>query len=117
MSSPVSRVFVCLTVALLLASDGRADEAEAKKQLKKIGVYVVGTKSESATALDKTKSTDTHVKLLPEIKNLTAVRLGDTDITDAGLKDVARVKGLRQLQLFGAPGVTDEGVKELAVLA
>src|SRR5262249_49985399 len=41
--------------------------------------------------------------------------LGLTQLTDAGLKDLARLTNVR-VMIFGAPKVTDAGVKELAAL-
>jgi hypothetical protein len=113
MPSSVLRVVVCSAAALVLASHGQGDEADAKKQLQKIGVHVVTLGSESGTTFTFTKSVDGHLKLLPEIKNLAYLGLGDTDVTDAGLKEVGRVKTLRQFWITAAFKITDAGVKEL----
>jgi hypothetical protein len=44
-----------------------------------------------------------------------AVHLDDTHVTDAGLKELAALKQLRELTLWST-NVTDEGLKELASL-
>jgi hypothetical protein len=40
------------------------------------------------------------------------LHLGSTQITDAGLKELAGLKSLHSLELFNTP-VTDAGLKEL----
>jgi len=37
-------------------------------------------------------------------------------VTDAELKELAPLKGLNRLDLYGCPMVTDKGLKELAAL-
>ena len=37
-------------------------------------------------------------------------------MTDAGLKELAALKGLQSLLISNCPGVTDAGLKELAAL-
>jgi len=49
---------------------------------------------------------------LAELKNLTALDLSFTPITDAGLKELASLNNLTTLYLYGTQ-VTDAGLKEL----
>ena len=41
------------------------------------------------------------------------MNLGGTEVTDAGLKELAALKGLQTLNLVGCKGVTDAGVADL----
>ena len=41
------------------------------------------------------------------------LHLGSTGITDAGLKDLAQLKELKQLILTFCEGVTDSGIEQL----
>ena len=50
-----------------------------------------------------------------DLENVTALWLGGTKITDAGLKDVAKVQQLRYLYLFDTK-ITDAGLKDVAKL-
>ena len=52
------------------------------------------------------------LKELAPLKNLTELRLFGTQVTDAGLKELAPLKNLTGLYLNDTK-VTDEGVKEL----
>jgi len=52
---------------------------------------------------------------MADLENVTALGLGGTKITDAGLKDVAKVQQLRYLYLFDTK-ITDAGLKEIAKL-
>jgi len=47
---------------------------------------------------------------------LRTLNLTSTQVTDAGLKDVATLKNLWSLHLLFCTGVTDAGLKELAGL-
>ncbi|MEC8989403.1 MAG: hypothetical protein VYB66_09150, partial [Verrucomicrobiota bacterium] len=53
-----------------------------------------------------------------DLEKLTTLSLAGTKITDAGLKDVAKLKQLTNLILMGNPSteITDAGLKELAKL-
>ena len=62
--------------------------------------------------LNKKKLTDTGMKKLAALKNLTSLSLSDTKVTDAGLKELAGLKNLSFLYLDGTK-VTDAGLKEL----
>jgi hypothetical protein len=102
MASAILRGCSCLIVALFLAPHSRADEAEAVKQLKKIGAYVITIGSESAVAFEKTNAIDGDMQLLLELKNLTSLRFSDTKITDAGFRHVGRLKNLKELLVFAS---------------
>ena len=56
--------------------------------------------------------TDTGLKELAALKNLTALDLSDTRVTDAGVKELASLKKLTTLTVHFTK-VTDTGVKEL----
>jgi Leucine-rich repeat (LRR) protein len=50
-----------------------------------------------------------------DLENVTALVLRRTKITDAGLKEVAKLRGLTYLDLVGTK-ITDAGLKEVAKL-
>jgi len=50
-----------------------------------------------------------------DLENVYELNLGDTQITDAGLKDVAKLQNLEELDLENTQ-ITDEGLKEVAKL-
>jgi hypothetical protein len=62
-----------------------------------------------------TDVTDAGLKELAGFKSLHALNLGGTDVTDAGLKELAGLQSLQTLSLGGTE-VTDAGLKELAGL-
>jgi Ricin-type beta-trefoil lectin domain-like/Leucine Rich repeat len=59
--------------------------------------------------------TDAGLKELAGLKGLQQLYLGGTEVTDAGLKELAGLKRLQRLHLGGRQ-VTDAGLKELAGL-
>jgi hypothetical protein len=61
------------------------------------------------------KITDAGLKELAKLENLTGLGLGVTQITDAGLKELANLKRLTSLKLMLTP-ITDAGLKEVAKL-
>jgi repressor of nif and glnA expression len=63
-------------------------------------------------ALIGTQVTDTGLKELKDLKNLTGLRLANTKVTDVGLKELKGLKSLTELGLYGTQ-VTDVGLKEL----
>ena len=71
----------------------------------------------SAFGLDlgDTEVTDVGLKELAQLKSLQALNLNLTEVTDAGLKELARLKSLQALDLSDTQ-VTDAGLKELARL-
>ena len=56
------------------------------------------------------------MKELAALKNLTKLDLSETKLTDAGLKELAKLQSLTTLELRSNPGVTDASVKELKQL-
>ena len=62
--------------------------------------------------LGGTKITDAGLKEVAKLHQLTLLYLRDTKITDAGLKDVAKMKQLEWLALYDTK-VTKAGVAEL----
>jgi hypothetical protein len=112
MASRMLRACVRMVVALVVASQSRADEAESLKQLNKVGGRFVSVGSENMVILEGKKATDQALKLLSELKSLNSLRLNDTNITDEGFKEVGRLKNLKLL-LVMSTNITDAAVKEL----
>jgi len=65
--------------------------------------------------LGDTKITDAGLKELKELKSLQGLDLRGTNITDAGLKELKELQRLRWLDL-GGTNITDVGLKELKEL-
>ena len=65
--------------------------------------------------LGRTKITDAGLKEVAKLQNLTWLRLDGTEITDTGLKDVAKLQQLVILDLNDTK-ITDAGLKEVAKL-
>jgi internalin A len=65
--------------------------------------------------LELNQVTDAGLKELARLKSLQALSLGGPKVTDAGLKELARLKSLQKLELSHT-GVTDAGLKHLAAL-
>jgi len=65
--------------------------------------------------LDNTKITDAGLKDIAKLQNLTNLSLYATQITDAGLKGVAKLQKLILLNLDDTK-ITDAGLKEVAKL-
>ena len=65
--------------------------------------------------LDSTQITDAGLKELAALQTLTSLSFSGTQITDAGLKALSALKKLTDLHLAGTQ-VTDAGVKELAAI-
>ena len=65
--------------------------------------------------LNDTQITDAGLKEVAKLQKLQRLFLAGTQITDAGLKEVAKLEKLEGLVLGGTK-VTDEGLKEIAKL-
>lgn len=63
-----------------------------------------------------TQVTDAGLKELAGLKSLESLKLGSTQITDAGLKELAGLTSLRSLDLSFTIVLTDRGLKELTGL-
>ena len=55
----------------------------------------------------------TDLKGLKDLKQLTTLYLGGTQVTDAGLKELKDLKQLTSLNLLVTEQVTDDGVADL----
>ncbi len=94
-------------------------DAVAKKLKKPAGKFAPPLKLNeeelaNVTHLDLayTKITDAGLKELAKLQNLTVIYLNATQITDAGLKEVAKLQKLTKLYLFRTQ-ITEAGVAEL----
>jgi len=65
--------------------------------------------------LSYTQISDTGLKELAKLKRMTHLYLNNTEITDTGLKELARLKQLKSIALQGSK-ITDAGVRELLKL-
>jgi len=63
-------------------------------------------------SLAGTQITDAGLKEVAKLKNLSVLSFSNTQITDAGLKEVAKLKELTELYLFGTK-VTKAGMVKL----
>ena len=92
-------------------------EERVRKSLKKPEGDLTEADLEKVTLLFLTgpKITDAGLRELAKLQNLTHLNLESTKITDAGLKEVAKLQNLTWLGL-DATKVTDAGLKELAKL-
>jgi Leucine-rich repeat (LRR) protein len=101
------------------AGSGRADEAEdrAVKAIQEFGSRIARdekAKDEPIVGvyLGSTKVTDAGLKHLAGLKQLRELDLSDTQVTDAGLKHLAGLKQLKELSL-GRTQVTSKGKANL----
>ena len=62
--------------------------------------------------LSDTKITDAGLKDIAKLQQLTGLDLSGTKITDEGLKDIAKMQNLTTLYLLGTQ-ITDAGAAEL----
>ena len=100
-----------------LSGAARADEASAVKAVENLGGKVTRDdklpgKPVIEVNLGDTKVTDAGLKELKDLKQLTTLNLKFTGVTDAGLKELKDLKQLTTLYLGGTK-VTDDGVADL----
>ncbi|MVM30643.1 ribonuclease inhibitor [Spirosoma sp. HMF4905] len=86
-------------------------------ELKKAGLLVLPLSKEQnqleVSAVNAQTFNDTQAQLLPKLSNqIVWLKLGDTEISDATLAQVARLKNLQKLHLEQTK-VTDAGLKQL----
>jgi internalin A len=121
------RTMLIGAVMLLACQSGaaRADEASAVKAVEKLGGKVtcddklpgkpvIGVNLGGVTGTGN-DVTDAVLKELNDLKQLTTLHLGVTQVTAAGLKELKELKQLTSLDLTGIK-VTDAGLKELKEL-
>jgi internalin A len=129
-SNPSARGFAmtrCVLVGVLMlavCTTARADDAEdrAVEVVKKLGGEVTRDETKDGRPVVKVdlarkrQVTDAGLEELAALKGLTTLDLSGTRVTNAGLKEVAALKGLTTLRLSDNSRVTDAGLKELAAL-
>lgn len=111
-----------IAVMLLAAAPLHADDAEdqAVKAVEQLGGSVTRDDKDPAhpvvsVFLGGAKVTDADLKVLAALKGLKGLSLTNTPVTDASLKELAPLQGLQTLSLFKTK-VTDAGLKDLAAL-
>jgi hypothetical protein len=111
-----------LALSLLICGSLHADEAEDKavKAVQKLGGSVIRDnkalgKPVYAVILSFTKVSDADLKGLKDIPGLKTLHLVMTKVTDAGLEEVKNCKNLEELQLTSTV-ITDAGLNELKEL-
>ena len=119
-------VLICLCVPLMGADkkpltkeeSAKVIEAAIRKAAKKPTGELTKADLAKVTLLsldDGPKITDADLKELAKLQQLKVLNLGDTQITDAGLTEVAKCTQLTLLDLE-ATQITDVGLKEVAKL-
>ena len=107
------RLLVVMLCAFVVPSVVRADPADdaAVKAVERLGGKVA--QNGEVVSLADTEVTDAGLKQLAAFKGLTYLHLGRTKVSDAGLKELAVLQSLTTLNLSFTK-VTDAGLKELA---
>src|SRR5262245_11608864 len=105
---------------LVLAGPGRADEAAAVKMIEKLGGKITRDdkrpgKPVVGVDLKSTPVTDAGLKELKKLKSLVWLGLSGTKVTDTGLKELKELGHLQYLDL-SKTAITDAGLKELKEL-
>lgn len=67
-------------------------------------------------SLDGKTGTDFHLAQLPYFNNLKSLRLDSRFATDIGMQSIGNTESLEELELYGIPNVTDQGVSALTGL-
>jgi internalin A len=123
----MTKTRLALSAACLLLAAAAplfADDAEDKavQAVEKLGGKVVRDDKDPTKPVvevdlflrDKpSEMTDAGLKELAALKGLQKLKLGPAMVTDAGLKELAGLKALKSLDLSDCKGVTDVGVKDL----
>jgi hypothetical protein len=60
-----------------------------------------------------TQVTDALMKTLEKVKGLRALQLGYTKVTDQGMRDLPRFKALEEIRLFAEESITDVSLEAL----
>lgn len=97
-----------------------APDAKMVEELRKTGLLVLPLAKEQnqleVSAVNARSFTDAQAALLPRLEQqIVWLKLGDTDITDATLAQVAKLKNLQKLHLEQTK-ITDAGLKNLKAL-
>lgn len=114
------RFCVLSFVVMLAVTAVRADDAEDKavKYVESLGGKVERDAQQPSkpvvrVVLSRSKMTDEGLKELAGLKKLAQLDLSNTAITDAGVKELAKMKTLIWLDLAFTK-ITDTGLKDLA---
>jgi hypothetical protein len=101
----------------LSAKEGKAGDLPAFRFLSWKGGVLATLPVPAAFGLDLGESpvSDAGLKEVAQLQRLQALDLTHTKVTDVGLKELAALQSLQALNLSGTP-VTDAGLKELAGL-
>ena len=122
----MKQILVMMAVVVLVGQSVVADdkliadpivEKAIRGELKKPEGELTEADLAKVTRLDfnDTQITDVGLKEAAKLKNLYWLSLGDTKITDAGLKELAKLQQLGWLYLSDTK-ITDAGLKEVAKL-
>jgi hypothetical protein len=118
-----TRLFGIVSCLVLASSaPARADDAEnrAVAFVEKLGGRVARDDTKPGkpvveVRLNLSEITDAGLRELAPFKSLTTLHLGDTQVTDAGLKDAAALRNLAKLDL-SYTAVTDAEIQGLVAL-
>lgn len=106
---------VLLSVALCFgpfASAADVNTAEGDKWIEEVGGAIIRDSSGKITGVDLRSSwvTDTDLRELLKLSDLSFLDLSLTRITDQGMREIKNLPGIVELNLYFAEHVTDEGL-------
>jgi beta-lactamase regulating signal transducer with metallopeptidase domain/Leucine-rich repeat (LRR) protein len=67
------------------------------------------------SASSRSPLTDLSLSAISKISGLEELTIGGTGFTDAGMKELSKLKNLKEIVLAGAPQITDEGLAQLSL--
>lgn len=119
LSVAVARLGVGLAFSLALAGAAGPVPGELERRVLDLGGSLQRGPSGEIRAIDLSRSwvTDVDLEWLRDLDGLEGLALGQTHISDAALRAVAAINGLRRLDLFFCEHVTDSGASALRAAA